>query len=147
MERRCRELGRTMQYGLSACVLTADTDAEAIAIADCYMAQLTHDPSIKSASGAVGANLIGTPKTVAERIRRYRIAWDRSISAAVLSDAAGARRICSQGLTRNRQDIRCRCQIKARDPGIVSLLRTSPSARARFGRSELVGSPAWVDLL
>ena len=71
MERRCRELGRTMQYGLSACVLTADTDAEAIAIADCYMAQLTHDPSIKSASVAVGANLIGTPKTVAERIRRY----------------------------------------------------------------------------
>jgi len=71
MERRCRELGRTMQYGLSACVLTADTDAEAIAIADGYMAQLAQDPSIKSASVAVGANLIGSPKTVVERIRRY----------------------------------------------------------------------------
>ena len=35
------------------------------------MAQLAHDPSIKSASVAVGANLIGTPKTVVERIRRY----------------------------------------------------------------------------
>ena len=54
MEQRCRELGRTMQYGLSACVLIADTDAEAIAIADGYMAQLAHDPSIKSASVAVG---------------------------------------------------------------------------------------------
>ncbi len=71
MERRCRELGRTMQYGLSACVLTADTDAEAIAIADGYMAQLAQDPAIKSASVAVGANLIGSPKTVVERIRRY----------------------------------------------------------------------------
>ena len=35
------------------------------------MAQLAHDSSIKSASVAVGANLIGTPKTVVERIRRY----------------------------------------------------------------------------
>jgi dimethylsulfone monooxygenase len=71
MERRCRELGRKMQYGISACVLIAETDEEAIAIANGYMAQLAHDPSIKSASVAVGANLIGTPKTVAERIRRY----------------------------------------------------------------------------
>jgi alkanesulfonate monooxygenase SsuD/methylene tetrahydromethanopterin reductase-like flavin-dependent oxidoreductase (luciferase family) len=71
MEQRCREIGRKMQYGMSACVLTADTDAEAIAIADGYMEQLAHDPSIKSASVAVGANLIGTPKTVVERIRRY----------------------------------------------------------------------------
>jgi FMNH2-dependent dimethyl sulfone monooxygenase len=71
MEQRCRELGRVMQYGLSACVLMADTDAEAIATADGYMAQLAHDPSIKSASVAVGANLIGSPKTVLERIRRY----------------------------------------------------------------------------
>jgi dimethylsulfone monooxygenase len=71
MERRCRELGRKMQYGLSACVLVADTDEEAIAIADGYIAQLARDPSIKSASVAVGANLIGSPKTVLERFRRY----------------------------------------------------------------------------
>jgi len=71
MGQRCRELGRKMKYGISACVLTADTDAEAIAIADGYMTQLAHDPSIKSASVAVGANLIGTPRTVLERIRRY----------------------------------------------------------------------------
>jgi len=71
MEQRCRELGRTMQYGLSACILTADSDAQAIATADDYMAHLDRDPSLKSASVAVGANLIGTPKTVIERIRRY----------------------------------------------------------------------------
>jgi dimethylsulfone monooxygenase len=71
MERRCRELGRKMQYGISACVLIAETDDEAIAIANGYMSQVAYDPSIKSASVAVGANLIGTPKTVAERIRRY----------------------------------------------------------------------------
>jgi FMNH2-dependent dimethyl sulfone monooxygenase len=71
MERRCGELGREMQYGLSACVLMADTDDQAIAIADGYVAQLARDPSIKSASVAVGANLIGSPKTVLERIRRY----------------------------------------------------------------------------
>jgi FMNH2-dependent dimethyl sulfone monooxygenase len=72
MEQRCSELGRKMQYGISACVLTADTEEEAIAIADGYMAQLAHDPSIRSASVGVGANLIGTAKTVVERIRRYQ---------------------------------------------------------------------------
>jgi len=71
MERRCAELGRKMHYGLSACVLIGDTDEEAIAVADGYAAQLAHDPTIKSASVAVGANLIGTPKTILERIRRY----------------------------------------------------------------------------
>lgn len=71
MERRCRELGRKLRYGISACVLLADSDQEAIAIADDYMAQLACDPSIKSASVAVGANLIGSPRTVLERLRRY----------------------------------------------------------------------------
>ena len=40
MNRRCAELGRTITYGLSACVLMADTDDAAIAIAEGYMAQL-----------------------------------------------------------------------------------------------------------
>jgi dimethylsulfone monooxygenase len=71
MEGRCRELGRTMHYGLSACMLIGDTDEEAIAVADGYAAQAAHDPSIKSAVVALGANLIGTPKTILERIRRY----------------------------------------------------------------------------
>jgi dimethylsulfone monooxygenase len=71
MERRCAAFGRKMRYCLSACVLIGDTDEEATAVADGYVAQLARDPSIKSASVAVGANLIGTPKTILERIHRY----------------------------------------------------------------------------
>ena len=71
MERRTRELGRKMRYGINACLLMADTDAEAQAIADDWMAQLARDPSIGSASGGVGAAVIGSRKTVLERIRRY----------------------------------------------------------------------------
>jgi FMNH2-dependent dimethyl sulfone monooxygenase len=72
MEQRCRELGRKIQYGVSACVLVADTDEEAVAIADDYLAHLARDPSLKSASVAVGANLIGSAKTVIERFRTYQ---------------------------------------------------------------------------
>ena len=71
MNQRCAELGRRMTYGLSACVLMADTDAEAVEIAEDYMAHLARDPSLGSASSAVGANLIGSPSTVLERIRAY----------------------------------------------------------------------------
>jgi FMNH2-dependent dimethyl sulfone monooxygenase len=72
MQRRCAGLGRKMEYGINACVLIADTDAEANAIADDYLAQLARDPSISSASGGLGANIIGSRKTVIERIRRYQ---------------------------------------------------------------------------
>jgi FMNH2-dependent dimethyl sulfone monooxygenase len=71
MEERTRALGRRMNYGINACMLLGETDEEARAKADDYLAQLARDPSIQSASGGLGANLIGTPKTVLERIRRY----------------------------------------------------------------------------
>jgi FMNH2-dependent dimethyl sulfone monooxygenase len=71
MEQRTRELGRKMRYGINACLLMADTDAEAIAIADGWMEQLSRDPTIGSASGGIGAAIIGSRKTVLERIRRY----------------------------------------------------------------------------
>src|SRR5262249_36564632 len=71
MNRRCAEVGRKMRYCLSVCVLMADTDEEATKIAEGYMAQLEHDPSIKSASAAVGAGVVGSPRTVVERLRRY----------------------------------------------------------------------------
>ena len=61
----------TNSYIFVDCVLMADTDTEAMAIADDYMALSPRDSSIKSASAAVAANLIGSPKTVVERIRRY----------------------------------------------------------------------------
>ncbi len=72
MASRCRHYGTKVSYGINACVLIADTDAEANAIAEGYLAQLAVDKSIQSASGALGANLIGSRKTVLERIRRYR---------------------------------------------------------------------------
>lgn len=72
MESRVREFGRKMQYGLNACLLLADTDAEAIAIADDYLEKAKTDPLLFSASGGIGANLIGSKKTIVERMRRYQ---------------------------------------------------------------------------
>jgi len=71
MEQRVGALGRKMGYGINACLLMADTDEQAIAMADGWMEQLARDPSIGSASGGVGAGIIGSRKTVIERIRRY----------------------------------------------------------------------------
>ena len=47
------------------------TDEEAIAVGDGYLEQLKTDPTIFSASGGLGANLIGSPKSILERIKRY----------------------------------------------------------------------------
>ncbi len=71
MEQRTRALGRKMSYGINACLLMADTDEQAVAVAEGWMEQLSRDPSIGSASGGVGAGIIGSRKTVVERIRRY----------------------------------------------------------------------------
>ena len=72
MERRVAEYGRTMNYGVNACMLIGETDEEAIAVADDYLAQLARDPSIQSASGGLGPNLIGSPATILKRIRQYQ---------------------------------------------------------------------------
>jgi FMNH2-dependent dimethyl sulfone monooxygenase len=72
MEKRCAEYGRKMNYGINACVLIADTDAAGVEMAEDYLAHLARAPSIGSASGGLGANVIGSPKTVVERIKRYQ---------------------------------------------------------------------------
>ncbi len=71
MEKRVRELGRRIQYGVNTAIIMADTDEQAIAIADGWVEQAARDPSIFSASGGLGAAIVGSPKTVLERIRRY----------------------------------------------------------------------------
>ena len=71
MEKRTRELGRQMKYGINACMLLGKTDAEAQAKGEDYLARSKVDPSLFSCSGGLGANLIGSPRTVLERIRRY----------------------------------------------------------------------------
>lgn len=72
MERRCAELGRRMRYGMNACIIIGDTDVEARAIAQDYLAEIERDPSIATASGGLGANIIGSVSTVVDRIRTYR---------------------------------------------------------------------------
>ena len=71
MEARVTALGRKMGYGINACILMADTDEQAIAMADDWVAELAANPSIYSASGGLGAAVIGSRKTVIERLRRY----------------------------------------------------------------------------
>ena len=72
MEQRVASCGRRMNYGANCCMLIGETDEEAIAVAEDYLAQLARDPSIASASGGLGANLIGSPKTILRRIRQYQ---------------------------------------------------------------------------
>lgn len=72
MESRCQHYGTKMNYGINACILIGETEAEALAVAESYLAQLEVDKSIQSASGGLGANLIGTKKQVLERMLRYQ---------------------------------------------------------------------------
>jgi FMNH2-dependent dimethyl sulfone monooxygenase len=71
MEARVASLGRKMGYGINATLLMGETDAEAAAMAEDWVAELARNPSISSASGGLGAGVIGSRKTVIERLRRY----------------------------------------------------------------------------
>ncbi len=71
METRVRSLGRTMNYGINAIVIIGDTDEEAEAKAEEHLHLVQTDPSIHVGTSGVGAALIGSPKTIVERMRRY----------------------------------------------------------------------------
>jgi alkanesulfonate monooxygenase SsuD/methylene tetrahydromethanopterin reductase-like flavin-dependent oxidoreductase (luciferase family) len=71
MEQGVSAIGRHMNYGINAFILLGETDEEAQAKADDHLDQIRRDPSIGVGSSGIGANLIGSPKTVVERIRRY----------------------------------------------------------------------------
>ncbi|MDB5651899.1 MAG: alkanesulfonate monooxygenase [Hyphomicrobiales bacterium] len=71
MNERVHSLGKTMNYGINAIVIIGDTDAEAEAKADEHVRVVQTDPSIKVGASGVGAALIGSPKTIVERMRRY----------------------------------------------------------------------------
>ena len=69
---KVRSHGRpAITYGINALVLVADTDAEAESLAREHLHAVQHDPSIHVGTSGMGANLIGSPKTVVERIKRY----------------------------------------------------------------------------
>ena len=72
MERRIAGRSRPMGYGLSALVIMADTDAEAIARAEEYEDHCRTSTFTKTPVVALGAGLVGSRKTVIERIRRYQ---------------------------------------------------------------------------
>jgi FMNH2-dependent dimethyl sulfone monooxygenase len=68
MEGHARALGKQMTYGINAIVLLGETDEEAEAKADEH---LTIASALQVGTSGLGANLVGSPRTVAERIRRY----------------------------------------------------------------------------
>lgn len=68
MEERVGALGRKMNYGVNAIVIIGETEEQAQAMADEHVRVASASPV--GVSG-VGANLIGTPAMIAERIRRY----------------------------------------------------------------------------
>ena len=72
MEERVRALGKSMVYGINALVLIGETDAQAEAMAQEHLETIRNDPSMTVGTSGVGANLIGSPKTIVERIRRYQ---------------------------------------------------------------------------
>ena len=67
MRRRAAAHGRTLGFGVSTHVVCAATDAAAEAEA----AALDRIPEANVAAKALGAGLVGSPKTIAERVRRY----------------------------------------------------------------------------
>lgn len=68
MEERVRALGRKMNYGINAIVIIGETEEDAQSKADEHVRIASTVPV--GVSG-VGANLIGTPAMIAERIKRY----------------------------------------------------------------------------
>lgn len=68
MEDRVKAYGRKMTYGINAIVIIGQTEEEAQAKADEHVRVAG---AMQVGTSGVGANLIGTPKTIVERIKRY----------------------------------------------------------------------------
>lgn len=72
MQSRVEVLGRSMTYGINALVLIGETDEEAEAMADAHILAVGSDPLTAVGTSGVGAALIGTPDTIARRIKTYQ---------------------------------------------------------------------------
>jgi dimethylsulfone monooxygenase len=68
MQNRVRDYGRRMQYGINAVVIIGESEEDAQHKADEHV-RLASAQQV--GTSGVGANLIGTPKTIIERIKRY----------------------------------------------------------------------------
>lgn len=71
MEKLAGGFGRKIRYGMSANVICAETEAEARARAEEFAEYGKVRRYNKSATAGIGACLVGTPRTIAERIQRY----------------------------------------------------------------------------
>lgn len=71
MRDRAAQHGRTLGFGLSAHVIVADSEAEALAEAEALVRYGAHDRVALIAAKALGAGLVGTPERVAARIDAY----------------------------------------------------------------------------
>jgi FMNH2-dependent dimethyl sulfone monooxygenase len=71
MAARSRSYGRTVRYGISAHVICEPTLDAAEAKADALEEYGKKDRVSMVAAKALGAGLVGTPRRIAERIRRY----------------------------------------------------------------------------
>jgi FMNH2-dependent dimethyl sulfone monooxygenase len=71
MRERARRFGRTLEYGLSAHVICADTMEGALAQAHELEAYGKRDRIALIAAKAIGAGFVGTPELIAERVLQY----------------------------------------------------------------------------
>jgi FMNH2-dependent dimethyl sulfone monooxygenase len=72
MESRVSALGKTMTYGINAIPFIGETDEEAEAKADEHLRAVASDPLTAVGTSGVGAALVGTPETIAKRIKTYQ---------------------------------------------------------------------------
>jgi len=70
---KVRAHGRAaITYGVNAIVIIADTDEQAQDLAREHLHAVQTDPAIHVGTSGMGANLIGSPKTIAKRMKRYQ---------------------------------------------------------------------------
>jgi len=72
MEQRVKALGKTISYGINALVLIGESDEQAEEMAEEHLKFVASDPLCAVGTSGVGAALIGTPDTIAKRIRTYQ---------------------------------------------------------------------------
>ena len=68
MEQRVKEFGRKMTYGINAIVILGDTEEDAQRKAQEHLEAVSR---LQVGTSGVGANLIGTRKSIVEKIKRY----------------------------------------------------------------------------
>ena len=71
MNRRADANGRKLRFGISATVIRDDTQEAAEAQALGLEEARLHIREGRSAISAIGAGLVGSPQTIADRLRRY----------------------------------------------------------------------------